>query len=394
MPLSTERQDSVGLAMNALLDSARRIVIKIGSSLLCGTGEEPLRRNWLKTLCADAASLRRENKDVIIVSSGAIALGLRALRLSGKEFTLQENQAAAAVGQARLAEAYADILAEQGLVAAQILLTLDDTENRQRYLNARATVRKLVALGTIPVVNENDTVATGDVCFGDNDRLAARVADMMEADLLLLLSDVDGLYSADPTGDPNAAHVDLVSAISPEIEAMAHGPSSKIGRGGMIAKIAAAHIATAAGCEVAIANGRGDHPIAALCLGARATRFSARLAPAAARKRWISGILNPRGTLVVDEGAACALREGKSLLPVGVCRVNGQFGCGEAIVISNLKGHELARGLVGYSAADAAKIAGRRSTDIQSVLGFRGRDEMVHRDDLTLTDKAATAWTF
>jgi glutamate 5-kinase len=365
------------------LANARRIVVKIGSALLVDA--DALRRDWLKSLCADVAGLRRDGKDIILVSSGAIALGRRALKLRDGALKLEESQAAAAAGQVRLAEAYADGLAAEGFVAAQILLTLGDTEERRRYLNARATLRTLLALGAVPVINENDTVATAEIRFGDNDRLAARVASMMEADCLVLLSDVDGLYSADPTRDSAALHIAEVAHITPEIAAMAGGSNSELGRGGMNSKVMAAKIATAAGAEVVIAKGKNANPLAAIRAGALHTRFPAGGTPAAARKRWIAGGLKVEGALVIDAGAARALADGKSLLPAGVRAVEGTFERGDAVAVRDAEGRELARGLVAYHAADAQRIAGRRSAEIETILGYRGRDEMIHRDDLALT---------
>jgi glutamate 5-kinase len=365
------------------LARAQRIVVKIGSALLVDA--EALRRAWLKSVCADVAALRRDGKDVILVSSGAIALGRRALKLRDGALKLEESQAAAAAGQVRLAEAYADGLAAEGIVAAQILLTLSDTEERRRYLNARATLRTLLTLGAVPVINENDTVATAEIRFGDNDRLASRVVSMMEADCLVLLSDVDGLYSADPRRDTTANHIAKVSDITSDIEAMAGGSSSGLGRGGMSSKILAAKIATAAGAEVLIARGTNANPLTALRTGARHTCFLASGTPTAARKRWIAGGLKIEGVLVIDAGAARALEDGKSLLPAGVCAVEGTFERGDAVAVRDIEGRELARGLVAYHAADAQRIAGRRSVEIETILGYRGRDEMIHRDDLALT---------
>jgi glutamate 5-kinase len=371
--------------MSDLLAAARLIVIKVGSSLLVDPKTGALRREWLKSLSADIAALKHEGKDVLLVSSGAIALGRRALGLKTGALKLEESQAAAAAGQVRLAEAYADILAGEGIVAAQVLLILDDTEGRRRYLNARATLKTLLELGAVPVINENDTVATAEIRFGDNDRLAARVASMIEADLLILLSDVDGLYTADPTRDPAARHLDEVPAITPEIEAMAGGSLSGLGRGGMQSKLEAAKIATAAGCETIIAKGKAPHPVAAIRAGARSTRFLANTTPAAARKRWIAGVLKPEGILVIDDGAVKALMTGKSLLPAGVRQVDGRFERGDAVVVRDKDGREIARGLAAYGAADAERIAGKRSLEIEAILGYRGRDEMIHRDDLALT---------
>lgn len=367
--------------------SARRVVVKVGSSLLADAELGQLRRGWLGSFCKDVAAWARSGAEMIVVSSGAIALGRHALGLRAGALKLEESQAAAAVGQVRLAQAYAEGLAGEGLVAAQVLLTLADTEERRRYLNARATLRALLALRSVPVINENDTVATSEIRFGDNDRLAARVASMMEADRLILLSDVDGLYSADPTVDDTAVHFAEVEAITPDVEAMAGGSSSGLGRGGMRSKIAAAKIATASGCEVVIAKGELEHPLAGLSQGARHTRFLAHASPAAARKRWIAGALKMKGTLTIDAGAARALRDGRSLLPAGVTAVEGSFERGDAVVVRDEAGREIAYGLVAYGAADAARVRGRRSAAIEPLLGYRGRDEMIHRDDLVLATR-------
>jgi len=371
--------------MSDPLSQAKLVVIKIGSALLVDPDSGTLRRTWLESLCADVAVLRREGKNVILVSSGAIALGRRALKLRSGPLKLEESQAAAAAGQVRLAEAYADILAGADIVAAQILLTLGDTEERRRYLNARATLKTLIALGSIAVINENDTVATAEIRYGDNDRLAARVASMMEADFLILLSDVDGLYTSDPARDAAAAHVAEVDAITPQVEAMAGDTLSGVGRGGMASKLAAAKIATAAGCDVIIAKGSSEHPIAAIRSGARTSRFAANGTPAAARKRWIAGVLKPQGTLIIDAGAAKALADGKSLLPAGIRQIDGRFERGDAVVVKDHSGREISRGLAAYGAGDAERIAGKRSLEIEAILGYRGRDEMIHRDDLALT---------
>jgi glutamate 5-kinase len=373
--------------MSDPLTSAKLVVIKIGTALLVDPDSGTLRRAWLESLCADVAALRREGKNVLVVSSGAIALGRRALKLRAGPLKLEESQAAAAAGQVRLAEAYADILAGADIVAAQVLLTLGDTEERRRYLNARATLKTLLALGSIAVINENDTVATAEIRYGDNERLAARVASMMEADLLILLSDVDGLYTSDPSRDVGATHIAEVAAITPQIEAMAGDTVSGVGRGGMASKLAAGKIATAAGCTVIIAKGSSNHPVAALRDGARATRLAANGTPAAARKRWIAGVLKPQGTLIIDAGAAKALAEGKSLLPAGIRQIDGRFERGDAVVVKDHDGHEIARGLAAYGAGDAERIAGKRSLEIEAILGYRGRDEMIHRDDLALTGR-------
>ncbi|HEY0106728.1 MAG TPA: glutamate 5-kinase [Rhizomicrobium sp.] len=364
---------------------AKLIVVKVGSALLVDRQSGELRRYWLKSLCADVAELKRAGRNVLLVSSGAIALGRRALKLKDGPLRLEESQAAAAAGQVRLAEAYADILAGEGIVAAQILLTLQDTEQRNRYLNARATLKTLLELGSVPVINENDTVATAEIRYGDNDRLAARVASMMEADRLVLLSDVDGLYSADPSRVHNAQHIPEVPQITPLIESMAGESVSGVGRGGMASKIAAAKIATAAGCEVIIAKGQANHPVAAIRNGERHTRFAASGTPAQARKRWIAGVLKPQGALIIDAGAARALADGKSLLPAGIRQIDGRFSRGDAVLVKDGQGREIARGLVAYGVEDAERIAGKRSAEIEAILGYRGRDEMIHRDDLALT---------
>jgi glutamate 5-kinase len=373
--------------MSDIFSQAKLIVVKVGSALLVDDGA--LRKGWLASLCADVAALRREGKQVVLVSSGAIALGRGALGLKSGALRLEESQAAAAAGQVRLAQAYADILSGEKIVAAQILLTLGDTEERRRYLNARATLKTLIELGSVPVINENDTVATAEIKFGDNDRLAARVASMMEADCLVLLSDVDGLYTANPAHDPNATHIAEVAAITPEIEAMAGDSISGVGRGGMASKLIAARIATLAGCDVVIAKGKSSNPLAALRQGARHTRFRAAITPAAARKRWIAGGLKPEGALVIDDGAVRALAEGKSLLPAGIRQVDGRFERGDAVLVRDRGGREIARGLAAYSASDAERIAGKRSIEIEAILGYRGRDEMIHRDDLALTGTLA-----
>jgi glutamate 5-kinase len=367
----------------------RLIVIKVGSALLVDADSGTLKRDWLRALCEDIATLRGEGHAVIVVSSGAIALGRRALKLKPGALRLEESQAAASVGQVRLAEAWAESLAAKEIVASQILLTFGDTEERRRYLNARATLKTLLDLKAVPVINENDTVATAEIRYGDNDRLAARVASMMEADMLVLLSDVDGLYSADPTREPRAEHIPEVAGITPAIEAMAGESVSGFGRGGMASKIAAARIATGAGCSVLIGKGKTDHPIAAIRTGARHTRFAASTTPAAARKRWIAGVLKPAGTLIIDAGAAKALSDGKSLLPAGIRQIDGRFERGDAVLVKDQQGHEIARGLAAYGVEDAERIAGKRTADIEAILGYRGRDEMIHRDDLALTGTVA-----
>jgi glutamate 5-kinase len=363
-------------------EAYRRVVIKIGSSLLVADGK--LRTAWLESLATDIAHLAAGGRDVLVVSSGAIALGRGVLGLPQGPLQLEESQAAAAVGQIALARAYTEKLGLVGLTAAQILLTLGDTEERRRYLNARSTIGTLLKLRAVPVINENDSVATSEIRYGDNDRLAARVASMMSADLLILLSDVDGLYTTAPTSNADAQFIETVERITPAIEAMAGAAASELSRGGMKTKIEAGKIATAGGTVMVIASGRDLHPIRAIGAGRRSTWFLADASPVTARKRWISGRLETRGALVVDGGAAKALRAGKSLLPAGVRRVEGEFHRGDAVDIVGLDGEEIGRGLVAYDAADAGRIAGRNSREIETILGFAGRAEMIHRDDMAL----------
>lgn len=366
------------------LEKSKRIVIKVGSSLLVDAEKNTLRDAWLTALVEDIAKLRANGKEVLVVSSGAIALGRRILGLNGKALRLEESQAAAAAGQIRLSSAWQDALAQHNLKTAQLLLTLGDTESRRHYLNARETVNTLLRLGTVPVVNENDTVATAEIRFGDNDRLAARVAQMISADCLVLLSDIDGLYTADPGVDPNAKFLSEIEAITPEIEAMAGVSRSGLGRGGMITKIVAAKIAVGAGCAMVIANGKQMHPVQAVRDGGRCTWFHAHSTPAAARKQWIAGHLNPQGTLILDDGAVAALRSGRSLLPAGVTQVDGSFQRGDLVRVCTTDGTEIAVGLSAYADEDARRIKGHKSGDIEEILGYRGRDEMIHRDELVL----------
>ena len=367
------------------LTSARRLIVKIGSALLVAERGE-IRRPWLAALAEDVGRCRARGQEVILVSSGAIAVGRRHLGLAGR-LRLEEKQAAAATGQIRLAHAYQEALARHGITVAQILLTLDDTEERRRHLNARATFAQLLALGAVPMVNENDTVATAEIRFGDNDRLAARVAQMTSADMLVLLSDIDGLYTGDPRKDAEARHVPMVGEIGPEIETMAGEAAPGYSSGGMVTKLAAARIATGAGCHMLIAQGKGvGSPLAAIEAGARATLFLPRGEPRTARKAWIAGAVDPRGILIVDEGAAGALRRGKSLLPAGVVAVEGVFERGDAVIIRTPSGGEAGRGLSAYSSIDIRRIAGFKSGEIAGILGYRGRDEIIHRDDLAVTD--------
>jgi glutamate 5-kinase len=364
---------------------AKRLVVKIGSALLVEQEAGTIHRTWLNALADDMAALAACGKEVIVVSSGAIAAGRRHLGLTRGTLKLEESQAAAATGQIRLAHAYQEALARHDITVAQVLLTLDDTEERRRHLNARNTLSALLRLGTVPVINENDTVATSEIRFGDNDRLAARVAAMMNADALILLSDIDGLYTADPRQDPAAAFVPEVPAITPEIEAMAGKAPPGHSSGGMVTKLAAARIAVGAGCDMAITDGRIMHPLAAVADGARCTWFLAQIEPRTARKRYIAGSLKPMGSLTLDDGAGRALRAGKSLLPAGVTRVEGSFERGDAVVVRGVDGAEIARGLIAYSATDARRIIGHKSREIETILGYRGREELIHRDDLVLT---------
>jgi glutamate 5-kinase len=368
------------------LSQAKRVVVKVGSALLVDAQMGRINRTWLEGFAIDVARLHKRGQEVIVVSSGAIALGRRHLGLSSGKLRLEEKQAAAAVGQIRLAHAYKELLDAHGMTVAQVLLTLGDTEQRRRYLNARGTLDTLLSLGAVPVINENDTVATAEIRYGDNDRLAARVAQMVGADCLVLLSDVDGLYTANPNVDPSAPFVARVLEITPSIEAMAGGAGSAMGSGGMQTKIAAAKIAVGAGCHLCIAKGDHPHPLKRIEDGARCTWFVPSSTPVATRKQWIAGTLKPAGEIVVDEGAVRALRRGKSLLPAGVVRAAGRFERGDAVSILGPDGAEVARGICAYSDADAARIMGRRSADIEAVLGFRGRDEIVHRDDLVLVN--------
>jgi len=366
------------------LTDFRRIVVKVGSSLLVDSEAGRLRDTWLASLAADIAKLHRDKRDVLVVSSGAIALGRSVLKLPRGALKLEDSQAAAAVGQIALARIWAEMLGKYGITAGQILVTLGDTEERRRYLNARSTIDKLLEWRSVPVINENDTVATNEIRYGDNDRLAARVATMASADLLVLLSDIDGLYDAPPGSGRDAKLVPLVERITPEIEQMAGASGSELSRGGMMTKIEAGKIATSAGTHMIIASGKPDHPLDAIIRGTRCTWFLTPANPVTARKKWIAGSLEPKGVLTIDAGAVAALRRGKSLLPAGVKRVDGAFGRGDAVVIRGLDGAEIGRGLVAYDAEDAGKICGKSSGDILLILGIEGRAEMVHRDDLVM----------
>lgn len=367
------------------LSRVKRVVIKIGSALLVDRGSG-IRKPWLDAISDDIAALKARGTDVLVVSSGAIALGRTVLDMPSGALKLEESQACAAVGQIALARHWSESLSRHQIVAGQILLTLGDTEERRRYLNARATLNQLLKIGAVPIINENDTVATTEIRYGDNDRLAARVATMAGADLLVLLSDIDGLYTAPPHLDPNAQFLDTIEEITPDIEAMAGGAASELSRGGMRTKIDAGKIATSAGCAMIIASGKTMNPLSAIENGARHSWFAACKSPVTARKTWIAGQLQPAGTLQVDNGAEGALRSGKSLLPAGVRSVSGAFHRGDTVSIVTIEGREIARGLAGYDADEARRICGRKSNEIEKILGYAGRAAMIHRDDLVMTE--------
>jgi glutamate 5-kinase len=367
------------------LSDYRRLVVKVGSSLLVNQSGQ-LNRRWLRSLADDLAELQADNHEVLIVSSGAIALGSSVLGINKKRARLPDLQAAAAAGQVQLVHAYQEALGKHGIQAAQILLTPEDTENRRRFLNARGTFSRLLDLSVVPIVNENDTVATEEIRYGDNDRLAARVAQLVMADALILLSDVDGLYSADPGKDANARHIPEVRGIGSDILAMAGETRSDIGSGGMATKVQAARIATHAGCSTIIASGTVDHPLQQLASGGRRTVFLAEGTPASARKQWLAGALDVRGEIRIDKGAAKALRTGSSLLPVGVTGIAGSFRRGDVVAVVGPDGAEMGRGLAEYSDADAASLKGCQSDQIEARLGYRGRSVMIHRDELVLFD--------
>ncbi|GGE26911.1 glutamate 5-kinase [Agaricicola taiwanensis] len=371
-------------AATPVLSRFRRIVVKVGSALLVDAEASAVRRVWLDGLVDDMARHAARGADILVVSSGAIALGRSVLGLGQGALKLEESQAAAAVGQIALSRAWAESFGRHGLTTGQVLVTLGDTEERRRYLNARETIGKLLELKAVPIINENDTVATSEIRYGDNDRLAARVATMTSADCLVLLSDIDGLYSAPPALDPKAVHLPLVPQVTPEIEAMAGGAASILSRGGMRTKIDAAKIATAAGTHMVITSGSRPTPLSAIEVGERCTWFLTPATPLGSRKRWIGGSLEPRGRLHLDAGAEKALLAGRSLLPAGVTQVEGSFSRGDAVMVVAPDGRVLGRGLVAYDWDDAERIRGHRTKDIEAILGYRGRDEMIHRDDLVL----------
>ena len=361
---------------------AKRLVVKIGSALLVDR-KTGLKQAWLSALALDVAEAKTRGTDVVLVSSGSIALGRKVLGLPDGVLTLEQSQAAAAVGQIRLARAYEEVLAPHGIITAQVLVTLEDTTDRRRYLNSRATMETLLGLGVVPIVNENDTVATDEIRFGDNDRLAALIAVTAGADQLILLSDVDGFYSANPKVDSNAQRFDLVQVITPEIEAMAGDPISGFSKGGMKTKVLAAKTAVAGGCAMAIMEGSVLRPLTALAKGANRTWFVAQSDPQLARKRWINA-MKTKGELRLDAGAVVALRSGKSLLPAGVVAVSGNFGRGEPVAILDPAGGVLGKGLIRYTSEEARAIAGHRSGDIAEILGYAGRAALVHRDDMVI----------
>lgn len=380
----TTKKTSKSSAARSEWRDARRIVVKIGSALLVDRATGRLRATWLNSIADDVADLVAEGREIVLVSSGAIALGRHVMGLPKGPLELEQSQAAAAVGQISLASAYQDVFRPRGINVAQVLLTLGDTEERRRYLNARRTMDTLLAHKVIPVVNENDTVATAEIRYGDNDRLSARVASMMSADCLVLLSDIDGLYTAPPAKDASAKRIDVVTHITSEIEAMAGDAGSELSKGGMVTKIEAAKIALGSGADMVITSGKVMHPLKALSENAPCTWFIAPTDPIAARKRWIAGNLEPKGSLEIDAGAEKALASGKSLLPAGVRRVDGVFERGDPVVIRSADGHELGRGLVAYSNEDAVRIIGKKSSEIADILGHAGRTELIHRDDMAL----------
>ena len=385
--MSSAAAQPLTLDAASALDGARRIVVKIGSSLLIDAETRRPTRDWLTAMAADLAALRARGREVIVVSSGSIALGRG--RLPDLGARLEDKQAAASVGQSLLMAAWSAALEPHGLIAGQVLLTRDDTERRRRWLNARATVQALLAHGVVPIVNENDTVATEEIRYGDNDRLAARTAQLARADLLVLLSDVDGLYTADPRRDANAAHLPLIESLTPDILAMGGGANADagVGTGGMATKLAAAQIARSAGCATLIASGQTLSPLAAIRDGARATLIAAPDGPMAAYKQWIAGSLSPAGTLTLDPGAVAALRAGKSLLPAGVAALSGAFEKGDCVRLIDADGRAVGVGLAAYAADEAARIRGRRSDEIEAVLGYRGASVLIHRDDMVLDDR-------
>jgi glutamate 5-kinase len=383
----TNLRKSAAVAQIPSLDRFNRIVVKVGSSLIVDSARGAVKQIWLEALVEDIAALHGRGASVLVVSSGAIALGRTIAGLPKGVLKLEDSQASAAIGQIALSSAWSQALHKHAIVAGQVLVTLQDTEERRRYLNARATLGRLLAIRAIPVINENDTVATSEIRYGDNDRLAARVATMASADLLVLLSDVAGLYDAPPSRNAHARLLQVVEKVTPEIEAMAGGTASELSRGGMRTKIEAARIATSAGTHMVIADGRVTHPIARIADGARCTWFLTPSNPLAARKIWIGGSLELKGAVFIDAGAAAALAGGKSLLPAGVTRIEGVFSRGDCVAIRDERGAEIGRGLIAYDALHAERIRGRKSRDIAHILGTAGRAEMIHRDDMALAER-------
>ena len=378
---------SAAVAQVPSLDQFNRVVVKVGSSLLVDSSRGGVKEAWLEALVADLAALHQRGVNVMVVSSGAIALGRTVAGLPKGALKLEDSQASAAIGQIALSSAWSQALQEHAIVAGQVLVTLQDTEERRRYLNARATLGRLIAMRAVPIINENDTVATSEIRYGDNDRLAARVATMASADLLILLSDVAGLHDAPPSRNAHAKLLPVVERVTPEIEAMAGGAASELSRGGMRTKIEAARIATSAGTHMVIADGRVAHPIARIAEGGRCTWFFTPSNPIAARKIWIGGSLELKGAVFIDAGAAAALNGGKSLLPAGVTRIEGVFSRGDCVAIRDERGAEIGRGLIAYDALHAERIRGRKSRDIAHILGTSGRAEMIHRDDMALAER-------
>ncbi|WP_102830070.1 glutamate 5-kinase [Bartonella bovis] len=365
------------------LEQYKRIVIKIGSALLVDP-QIGLRVEWLQSLISDIVALHQKGVEILLVSSGAVALGRTLLHLPNGALKLEESQACAALGQIELAKAYTDILAEHGLKTGQILLTLFDTEERRRYLNARATINTLLRFKAIPVINENDTVATSEIRYGDNDRLAARVATMMGSDLLILLSDIDGLYTQSPHLNSNAEFIPFIPSITSDIEKMAGGSDSLLSRGGMKTKLDAGKIANSSGTAMVITSGKRINPLSALDQGERSSFFAPSKKPVNAWKTWISGNLDPSGILTIDQGAVKALKSGKSLLAAGVVAVKGVFSRGDTVAIVDESGVEIARGLVSYDKDEAVSIIGRKNEEIERILGYESRSAMVHRNDMIL----------
>ncbi|MEE2699550.1 MAG: glutamate 5-kinase [Pseudomonadota bacterium] len=372
------------MSMSKRIEDGQRIVIKVGSALLADQQNGAVHREWLEALATDIAAFHKRGQDIVLVSSGAIAIGRRRLGLSDGRLKLDDNQAAAAAGMVRLAHAYEEALGDFQITVGQVLLTSDDTENRRRYINARNTLEALLKLGAIPVINENDTVATDEIRFGDNDRLAARVAAMISADILVLLSDIDGLYSADPRTNSNATFVPEVTEITAKIEGMAGAAPLGDSRGGMVTKLSAAKVCLNNGCRMVIMDGKAPYPLKRLQKGETATWFLPSATPRTARKKWISGTLSPSGSVILDNGAVSALKAGKSLLPAGVIAIEGVFQRGDAVYIKDRDGRELGRGLVTYGVEDARLIIGHKTSEIESLLGYRGRDSIIHRDDMVL----------